>query len=592
MSHVFVAIAIFTLIATTATAQDDEDGGDTAKPKAVERERRPSSDPAVKALLATNPTTPAELLGAIDVLIDLRALDDAYGLVKRLAKSKPDENAWADLVEKFGSALFLRLAFLDDLQPEGREISDAALAAADRRARDPARLSKLIGQLQDESAAVRRGAMVRLLSGREAAIQALTAALIDPARETQRAAIRTALVQFGRDAPGPLIALVRSSLPVARVEAIRTLAELGQSLTALDLLAPALLASSPDEVRAAAREALIALIGRVPDRDEATAALTRTAKSEFALSLVEPDMEALPVVQWRWNEQNSALDFSLSPPLAEHLDRAANLAGDAALLAPRRREAAWLALAARAEAEAYRIGIDQPPPTGPGNAAALLEAEDADVLDGMLGYSLANGHTVAAAAAARALGKIARPELLFRLQPQPCSLVEAARSGDRRLRYVALAALMQIKPGRPYPGSSLVVEALGYLAGSFAAPRALVADARSAEVELQAGLLASLGYETDAATNDRDLVSQAIASPDYLFALIDYSLAGPTSGELLQRLRRDNRTARLPIGIIASSEDLDAARRLARRTPLTNIVYRPVDAAGLEFQIERLLAQA
>jgi response regulator RpfG family c-di-GMP phosphodiesterase len=120
----------------------------------------------------------------------------------------------------------------------------------------------------------------------------------------------------------------------------------------------------------------------------------------------------------------------------------------------------------------------------------------------------------------------------------------------------------------------------------------MVADARTAEVELQAGLLSSLGFETDAATNERDVVAQTISSPDYLFALIDYTLAAPTSGQLLQRLRRDNRTARLPIGIIASTEDLEKARRLAQRTTLATVIYRPVDEAGLDYQVQRLLAQA
>ncbi|MGH7134599.1 MAG: HEAT repeat domain-containing protein, partial [Pirellulales bacterium] len=365
-----------------------------------------SRDPTVKTLLATNPTTPAELLNAIDVLIDLRALGDADGLLKQLVKAQPNDEQWAELVQQFGSALFLRLAFIYDLQPEGRQVADAALEASARRARDPARLTKLIEQLQDPSPAVRRGARVRLVSGREAAIQALAAALVDPSRQAQHAAIRTAVVQFGREATAPLTALLRSSQPAAQMEAIRALAELGQSLTALDLFAPALLETSADEIKTAAREALVALIGRVPDRDEATAVLVRKAKSGFATALEEPDLEALPVLEWHWNEGKAALEYALSPPLAAHLDRAADLAGDAARLAPRSREVAWLALAARVEADAYRLGVDQPPPSGPGTAAALLEAEDADVLDGMLGYSLAGGHTVAAAAAARALGQI------------------------------------------------------------------------------------------------------------------------------------------------------------------------------------------
>lgn len=589
----FIGVTFFLAGCSDALAQDegDEPGGKPAA-KDEERKSRPSNDPAVRALLATNPSTPAELLNAIDTLIDLRATSDAYALVRRLVAAKPDDEAWANLVDQFGSAIFLRLALNDDLQPEGRQVSDAALTAADRRARDPARLAKLIDELQDPSPAVRRGAMLRLMSGREAAIQALTAALVDPARRAGLPAIRAALASLGRDVPGPLVALLRSPQPAFQVEAVHALAELGQAATALDLLAPALLDTSPAEVRAAARDALIELIDRVPEADEAAAALSQQARSAFAEALQDQDLEQSAVLQWRWDEQKSSLAYALVAPLVARLDRAADLAGDAARLLPRRRESVWLSLAAQVEAEAFRAGIDQPQPAGPGTAAALLAAEDVDVVEGMLNFSLASGHTVAAAAAVRALGEIGRPEVLYRRQPQPSSLVEAARSGDRRLRYAALEAILRLKPARPYPGSSLVVEALGYLVGSFAAPRAMAADARSAEVELQAGLLATLGFETDVATSEREVVAQTISSPDYLFALIDYSLAAPTSGQLLQRLRRDNRTARLPIGIIASTDDLERARRLSRQTPLSTVIYRPVDAAGLDGQLQRLLAQA
>jgi len=572
-------------------AQDEGDElGEKPAAKAKERPLRLSSDPAVRALLESNPSTPSELLTTIDILLDLKATDDAYTLVKRLVATKPDEQAWADLVEKFGSALFLRLALIDDLQPEGREASDAALAAVDRRARDPEKLAHLIDQLNDPSPAVRRGAMTRLVGGREAAVQALTSALVDPARQDQRPAIRTALTKFGREAPAPLRAIARSSQPAAQVEAIRTLAELGQSAAAVDLLAPALVAGVPEEVRDAAREALLTLIGRAPEADEAATTLARMARSDFAEALYEPDPEATPVIQWRWDDGKSALSYEFVPALVVRTDRTADLAGDAARLAPRHREAVWMSLAARAEAEAYRVGIDQPAPTGPGTVAALLNEKDINVVEGLLGFSLAKSHTVAAAAAARALGEIGKSELLYRMQPQPSAMVEAARNGDRRLRYAALEAIIRWKPDRPYPGSSLVVEALGYFAGSFALPRAIVADARTAEVERQAGLLAELGFETDVATTERDVVADAISSPDYLFALIDYTLAGPTSGQLLQRLRRDNRTARLPIGIIASTEDLERARRLSRQTPLSAVIYQPVDAASLDFQFKRLLA--
>ncbi|HEV3342912.1 MAG TPA: hypothetical protein VG125_21240 [Pirellulales bacterium] len=582
------AIALCLIFAGKGPAQNNADEfGDKPSAKSEERKLRPSNDRAVRALLATKPTTPDELLKAIDVLIDLRATDDAYVLLKRLLEAKPDDEAWADLVEKHGSALFLRLGLAEALQPEGRQVSDIALTAAERRARDPARLVKLIDELGDPSPAVRRGAMTRLLGGREAAIPLLAGALIDPARQPARPAIREALARFGGEALVPLTAMTRSSQPATQVEAIHALARLGRSIAVLDLLAPALLDTAPPEARSAAREALIRLIGRVPEADEAAATLLHKARAAFAEALEEPDPEAPTVQDWQWDDEKGALTSAAAQPLAVRLTRAADWAADAARLAPRRREALWLSLAARIEGDAIRPNADAPAPE-----RAALADENVDVVEATLAFAMNNGHTVAAAVAARTLGEIGTPQCLYARQPQPGSLVEAARSSDRRLRYAALEAIMRFKPQRPYPGSSLVVEALGYLAGSFAAPRVMAADARPAEAERQAGLLAGLGYETDVATSGRDVVAQTVSSPDYLFALIDYSLAAPTSGELLQRLRRDNRTAGLPIGIIASTDDLDAARRLSQKTPLSVVIYRPVDAAGLDWQLQRLLAQA
>ena len=579
-------------IASVRAQDADDEFGEKPAAKSKERPLPVSNDPVVRALLETNPTTPAEIISTIDTLLDLKANDVAYSLVKRLVKAKLDDKALADLVDKFGSALFIRLALVDDLQPEGRELSDAALAAADRRARDPQRLATLLDQLKDPSPVVRRGAMTLLLGGREPAIQALTSALIDPARESYRPAIRAALVKFGRVVQAPLIAVVRSAEPMAQFEGIRALAELRESAAALDLLAPALAAGYPDEVAQAARDALADLIGRVPKADESAATLLKKARAEFAEALYSPDPDVFPVIEWHWDADKAALNFEYVPPYVVRADRAADLAGDAAKLAPRQREAVWISLAARAEAGAYRGGIDKLPPAGPGTANALLKEEDVDVVEGLLGFSLEKGRTIAAAAAVRALGEIGNAELLYRCEPQPSTLVQADRSGDRRLRYAALEAIMRIKPGRPYPGSSQVVDALGFFAGSLDLPRAIVADARRAEVERQSGLLAELGYEVESATAERDVVAESIASPDFLFALIDYNLAGPTSGQLLQRLRRDNRTARLAIGIIASTEDLERARRLARDTGLAAVIYRPVDTASLDRQLKPLLALA
>ena len=541
-----------------------------------------SDDPIVQALLDSNPTTPAELVKAAGTLLELRAPDEAHALVKRLAGEKLDDPALAALAAQFGTTPFLRFALIAELQPEGRQFADAVLAAADRQARDPARLAKLIEQLKDPNPAAHRGVVTRLLSGRDSAIRALVAVLADEGRAAEHAAVRQALAGFGADAVGPLLALVRSAKPALAVQAIQTLADLGQADLAVRLLGPAWRETSDPQVRDAARRALAALVGRVPDVNEAVPLLERFARSYYNdQRKLAGDMDGQAAV-WNWDAEKSELTSERVSARGAALELARDLAEAAADLAPRNRGVRLLYLGSLAEAAAHHADA------GSDAAQEILADQDLRDIEALLTESLANEHTAAATAAVQILGQAGQTEVLYRRSPQPSALIEAVRHSDRRLRMAALAAVFALKPSKPYPGSSFVIEALGYFAGSFGAAKALAADARPLEVELAAGALAATGYETEVATTDREALAQAIASPDMEVALIDFNLASPVSGQLLERFRGDNRTARLPIGIVASSEDLDEAARLARRVPLTAVVIRTHDPAALKFQVDQL----
>ena len=590
----WVAIALWAPIACfgAARASIAQEAG-AAEAPASEAPLKPSrsGDPAVRALMEAKLATPAELLRAADTLIDLGAMLEADSLVKRLAAEKLDDAALSALAEQFGSAIFLKLALTADVQPAGKQFADAVMAAADRQARDPKRLAALIGQLKDANPAVRRAAIVRLRSGREDAIKLLVSVLGDDSRAAEHPAVRQALAHFGTEAVEPLKAVARSATAPLAAQAIRVLGSLDQAEVAVDLFAAGLLADGDPQVRAAARESLKALIGRVPDVDESVATLERFARSYYdGRRKLDGDLEG-QVASWRWNSQTSELTSERVSAHVAALEIARDLAQDASRLAPRSRAVQRLYLGALAEAASYRAGFGGPLPEGPGTALEILAAQESNVIEALLEESVAGEHTAAATVAAGLLGRAGEAELLYRRSPLPSALIQAVRHPDRRLRMAAIDAVLGLKPSKPFPGSSFVVDALGYLAGSFGAPKALAADARPLEAELQAGLLAAIGYDVEAATNDRAALAEAIASPDFEVALIDFSLAAPVSGQLLEQFRRDNRTARLPIGIVASSDDLDRAERLAQRTPLTAVVIRTQDPDRLRFQIDLLLGK-
>ena len=67
-------------------------------------------DPAVAAILATKPTTPAECVRAAKTLADLGQPDVAKRFLKKVLDAKLDPQQLADLGEQFGAPTFLDLA--------------------------------------------------------------------------------------------------------------------------------------------------------------------------------------------------------------------------------------------------------------------------------------------------------------------------------------------------------------------------------------------------------------------------------------------------------------------------------------------------
>ena len=141
--------------------------------------------------------------------------------------------------------------------------------------------------------------------------------------------------------------------------------------------------------------------------------------------------------------------------------------------------------------------------------------------------AMATGHVPAAAAAARILGRIGTAE-----KCSPAARSRRRSSGrcehaDRRLRFAALEAIVQLQPVRPFAGSSYVPEALAFFAASTGSRRAMVAGPNTEESRDVGGFLIALGYEVDTAASGTDLFRQLLASGDYELVLVDAAIQDP-----------------------------------------------------------------
>lgn len=555
-------------------------------------ETRASNAAIARTLLATRPTTPVELLRAAKILVDLGEAPQALPLIKQLAAKKLDDEVLAALVKELGSAVFLQLARVPALQPDAAKFCDQALAGAQRFARDPARIERLVKQLGETDPEEHAKIVADLRAGGDAAVAALVAVLADQDRAGEYAVVQQALAAIGPVASAPLVAVLESGDPRLVALVLPVLGELNDPTVADYLLAPALAPDSPPAVVAAAQPAVAVYFGRVPTPAQAAARLHERVRAALA-KIGEPNFDptaalAPPPLVWRWDEQTRQIVGDRITARAGEILTAAGLAADARRILPASETIRRLYLTTLARAIAFSE-------TEPGATARLEKARDViarasiDELQDLLSFALVDDQPAAAAVAARQLSTTGDPGLLLTHTPQLSALAKAVSHADRSLRFAALQAIMKLDPREPYPGAGRVAEALEYFARSHGTPRALVAADAPLEAGRIAGLLAEQGFEPDMATNTTGVLRLAQAASDYEVIYIDTALGMPGSGQLLQRLRSDTRTARVPLALVSLADEFLAAERVARRIPLCLAVMRTHNAPATQIELNRLL---
>ncbi|MEE8450793.1 MAG: hypothetical protein V3R99_02730 [Thermoguttaceae bacterium] len=573
-------------VATLASAQQPQPEVGQPEVDSFEPE-----DPAVLALLETNPTTPAELARAASILADLERPDLGKQMLAKILAAGLNDSQWDALAEEFGTPMFSGMAANREMLPEAKRVADAVLAAVLRRLQDPKRVARLIGQLQDASPDARQEALAGLMEARGAAVAGLLAVLSDTARAAEHPTVRSALARMGSEAIGPLLDILEHADPVLATQAIDVLGTMNAKSASIHLLRPYLSPASDTAMRDAAEAALLKLVGRLPTESVAVRLLTDRANAYFNRKQpVRTDVEG-QVELWRWDaEKQQCVARRVSAEDAA-LAMAARLARDAHLLAPEDAQVRQLYLASMLEAAAYERGLDEPSTEGDATEAEAIRA-GTGAIENAMRYAIAVDHPVAAAEAARILGKHGDAEELLYRGAEAVPLVRAMEHPDRRLRLAAAEAVVVLKPTEPFAGSSRVPRTLAYFAATGGVRRALVGGPNRERARELVGLLATRGLEVDTAVTGRELIRLAAASPDYELALIDVSIDGPTANILLQQLRHDRRTATLRVGLLAAHDRFERAEQIARRDPMTLAFYRPLDNQAIGWQVDRLATLA
>ena len=380
---------------------------------------------------------------------------------------------------------------------------------------------------------------------------------------------------------------MQSDNAALKTQVIDILSQIGSRDAVPYLAAPATAEKSPPEVREAARSALLEIQNITRPTAESAAKLLMAEIDKHLKHdvLLKPDAEG-NVDVWHWDAASGVpVRVKLTGEQADSAI-AARLSDDLMQVAPDDPRAKRLYLVSVFESAA--LGQSQP---------LLMERAakmGAPAVEDALSYAMLTGHVPAAISAVQVLGASGDRSLLNANGAVPRPLVMALSQRDRRLRFAAAEAIMKLDPKSGFNGSSDLVNVLAFIAGTSGTKRALVAFPNDAVATQLGGMLATMGYDADIATNGRNAFLKALASSDYELVLLSSRIDRPPVWVVLQEMRHDPRSARLPVILLGEDgqAELDHLETLVSYDPWTKVFARPVTLDGMKFFVERLNQQA
>ena len=512
----------------------------------------------LRSIRDSDPKTPPQLVRAIKAMVDVNLKGDALVYLRKLITLGLNDQQLFELHETAGSDFFFAIHSDLDLQPEGRDFAKTVLNAAKKIATSPAKLDALIVQLNDKDVSTRSIAFRRLRLLGEPAVARLVNTFADDSKKEFYPGVRGALRNTGAEVQGPLLGGARSSDVQVQVESIRALAAINSS-EAVDVMMRAYLSPKVPEY---SRRIALDYLSKASSADPADVERRLyTRATEYLKGTRKVTGSILgEVTLWNWDSKSSQLlPVRLTSETAGRVV-ASRRASDLYEIRPdlgRNRE---LFLLTQLEAAKRMAG-----------SGKLVDVEglvsrlttDANEINLLLKKAMDFDLVPAAVACCEILKEKGDSSLLLQSSNQPRELVQAILFGDRHLQYAAFDAITNIDPVQAYNGSSYTVALAVFLAQSDNRPMGVIGHNRDAVAQTYAATMASAGLLGQSVTTGRALFQTVIANPDVEVIMVTDVLDLPEYATLIQQLRNDWRTRRIPVALLF--RDQSRARRVRMR---------------------------
>jgi CheY-like chemotaxis protein len=584
-------VACIVLLALQLRAQDPFGAQPPAVPAAPGKRQAivvPVGSPAAQAIVGNNPMTAVELLRAIDTLGQLGEPDVAVPLVNKLAALKPNDADLAAAVDTLGSAVFFRLRQLPGVPPVMAQIANKALQVTSKAARDPAKLQAAVELLiKAETNRDQAASLVPLLSAGEDGVAWAIHGLLTPNLPLAgRSRLEYVVRQAEKAAIDPLIAAVSNVRGETVLPLQALLVELGGETAGIWLLAPAYAEPQNKPLQ----DLVSSQYRELPPRELAARTLQSLAKSyldgDRRFTLTADNRVKI----WEWDSAAKIPVAKLVSLPQAQARRAALLANQLLSIDPDSAASRELWLHCQLRLRAWETGLDKEA-VWPEAELTRIKTWGSSGIEQVLIDSLAQRDAVSAMAALQLLKQLGPASSLTGFKPHP--VVESLRYPNRRVQYAAAQTLLAWNPRAPFNGAGHFTDTLRHLAGSQGQRQAIVGFPNREIATRLAGYFSSVGIEGLAAWTGQTTVRLAQQSPDAELILLSSRINFEPLSITIQELRRDPRTAHLPIVIL--TEDAIEEPRLGaqfERDPLVTIFTRPFEPTSVKFIVDQAIRSA
>lgn len=534
----------------------------------------PGLDPFVEeSPLLREPKTPEEAFSATLLMVDLARLDLAQRYLKQLVEANPDDETLIALRNKHGTAEFVKLSRIQELEGLARRLLERLSEASRKQADDPAYANELIERLGGDFVQ-RELALRELRNLGEGAIPHLLRKLAatDSAEQIDR--VIGALARMGRMAVEPALAGLDAPQSKVRLAVLNALG-LIQGKEAIPFLwHPAFAASESPEIQMAARRALARIATgseKIPERltvDLAANELRRLARGFYFRQFHAPLDDDGAAIVWSWDEKAGTVVRSSMPAERAQLLLAARFARQSLDISPEDAEAQRMYLGSMLGWTVTTAGRDRPLPLDPGTPGYIALTAGEETVAQVLSDALAAARPAAAQGALQILGQIGSREQILGEQGRKTPVLAALNYPDLRVQFAAANTILRMEPDRNFRGADRVISILNRSINMAEEAKALVVDADTSRAEITAGYLADLGFKPVMVRTGKEGFVVASTQSGVELAVIHVNCIQWDLSQTVANFRADARTAYLPLAIYGPEDVRNVETRSGRRDAL------------------------